>query len=1684
MRRNLLVAGIMTISILLMATGTAYPLLTSGINGEGTANDIDDTKVGSGDPYIEFSPDGRSISIRYSMDMPETGSVTIEGVRYDVIDIGSESFRGEVGRPILPSVSYMVPVLSPDVDINMVDIQRSIMTVDPILPLQEAVPDVYPQPVQNFIIDSEFYRSPGGYPERNLEVTNSGNIGDIHFVKIDLIPVSIIDDGWTIEVIRECAIEISWNDDPEPAGIHVNDPMIKTYERIFNGWDEFRQMHVRFTDDDSLDYREGCEYLIITAPGFMNASQTLASWKNGMGIMTKIYDTDQTGRKARDIRSFIQNAYDTWSPRPSYVLLMGDAEFIPTNYMYPHSYHGKLLGTDHWYSTVNGTDYYSDLFIGRMPVNDPAEAMMVVNKTIGYEMNPPDHIGFYENITLAAYFQDSNYDGYADRRFAQTTEETMAFIESEGYTGERIYYASSSVNPRYWNSGTYSSGEPIPTHLLRSSGFQWDGDSADIDNAIERGTFLVTHRDHGASWGWGDPRYTTSNIPNLDNGDLLPVVFSINCLTGMMDHETANDTYWGSAESFSERFLTREGGGAVGVVGATRVSYSGYNDYFYKGLYDAIYPNHTPGLGNASPMYRMSEVMAYGKYYMANTWGDTWGLEQLEFELFHYFGDPAMEIWTSKPSDLAITHPADIDHGTTMVRINTSEEDVMVCISQNGRIIGRNRSHSGHVNITTPPLFSGKYQVTATGHDLLPSISSFNVSATSADLSVISIHGPGSGTAGEKWTCSASVMNTGGVQIANINVTLNLDDVEINRTSVPMMAPGGSVDVEMNWTPRFDGMHQLSVKAESAVSEISEGDNEAAMDVRIFGDPDMIFDHVDALEFWGRTGEITAANFSLGNGGYGDLEYSVRSDMLFHDDFESDALDPENWVSDNLYEGSVDYALNVPSGSSCLSITSLEYLESQNINLSGYENLTLAFKLRKGGFHYTCEPYDRLTLSYLDSSFQSGTLYSTTGKWNMEGFFSDVEIDLPADALHRDFRFRFQSESTGDYYGDGPGRFYIDDISLYHGTGDHHLSVSNGTGRIGFEELAEFTLITNGTSLPVGIHNTSVYITTNDPDIGSFPVNVSVEIRENVTPAADAGSDIVIGQHETVILDGGNSTDNTGITNWTWKVADHDGEDLYYYEVSRHTFHEAGVFTVELTVHDYALNFDHDLLIVTVLDTTDPTADAGSDITADQHEVVQFNGSGSADNVGIADYTWRFDYGSSDIILNGPETSFTFHEAGEFTVNLSVKDEAGNEDAASIVVTVRDTTLPDVRAGIDLIVDQHEAFLLNGSLCSDNVGIANWTWTIRIDDEQVVMYGMLVEYSIPDVGTYQAVLNASDGADNFDVDTVEITVRDVTPPEIFTQGNVTMDQFSTHQLNASLSSDNVEIANFTWTISIEGDTLTLYGKTPSLTIDRAGVFDAVVSASDHSFNSANSSFTITVIDREMPIIRTETELTIDQHQDLILDATSSSDNVGIDNFTWTLHTADDTILLYGAYNKLRMDEAGSYDLHLNVSDTIGNRAGITIEVTVRDTTPPTVVADSQITSYAGNTTVFDASSSSDNVGIESYEWSFRYNGQDIVLHGEISSFVFEIPGIYNITLRIRDLEGNENSSVFSVIVIDPDGGGDGSDDDTDSTSDDGIGVFLWLVIGVIAVLIILILITALGLLLFARGRSKVVSWEE
>ncbi len=85
--------------------------------------------------------------------------------------------------------------------------------------------------------------------------------------------------------------------------------------------------------------------------------------------------------------------------------------------------------------------------------------------------------------------------------------------------------------------------------------------------------------------------------------------------------------------------------------------------------------------------------------------------------------------------------------------------------------------------------------------------------------------------------------------------------------------------------------------------------------------------------------------------------------------------------------------------------------------------------------------------------------------------------------------------------------------------------------------------------------------------------------------------------------------------------------------------------------------------------------------------------------------------------------------------------------------------------------------------------------------------------------------------------------------------------------------------------------------------------------------------------------------------------------------------------------------------------------------------PPVADAGDDELVQLGDEVAFDASGSSDDLGIVSYEWTFIYNGSEVTLTGSSPTFRFWTEGVYVVTLNVTDSGGAYDTDTVTVEVV-------------------------------------------------------------
>ncbi|WP_285657069.1 PKD domain-containing protein, partial [Allomuricauda sp. NBRC 101325] len=195
-------------------------------------------------------------------------------------------------------------------------------------------------------------------------------------------------------------------------------------------------------------------------------------------------------------------------------------------------------------------------------------------------------------------------------------------------------------------------------------------------------------------------------------------------------------------------------------------------------------------------------------------------------------------------------------------------------------------------------------------------------------------------------------------------------------------------------------------------------------------------------------------------------------------------------------------------------------------------------------------------------------------------------------------------------------------------------------------------------------------------------IRISGAVATSTPPVAIVVADPLSGDLPLdVNFTGSNSTDDVGITSYSWDFGD-GGTSTEADPM--HTYTAAGSYDAILTVTDADGQTDNDTVTITVTAVTTsapPVAVAESDVVGgDLPLEVSFTGSNSTDDVGITSYSWDFGDGGTS---TEADPVHTYTAAGSYEASLTVTDGDGQTDSGTLTINVTDPVVETFELNIN-----------------------------------------------------------------------------------------------------------------------------------------------------------------------------------------------------------------------------------------------------------------------------------------------------------------------------------------------------------------------------------------------------------------
>ncbi len=593
--------------------------------------------------------------------------VTLEDGTYATVSL-REGRVSAPGKPEVPFVSRFLAIPRDAVPIiEVVSDER--VTVEGV-----RVAPVQPKPKRcgpgagpgRFVCDRTIYDGRDPYPADTVSIEEVGVMRDVRFVRVRVNAVQFDPSRDRIVVHARMRVRVRHAGTGFLADPRLSPTFEAAYRRTFVNWERLRLR------DGAVPAAE--RILVLAPDAYLAGAQTFADFKRRQGFRADVVSLAVAGSTHTSIKKYLQSQYNDPATRPTYVILVGDVQKMPTN----HGIGG--CASDFIYTLLEGNDLVSDLLVSRFSVKDEADLALQVGKVIAYESQVTPDAGW---LSGSVCISSSEGDGPSNDD-----------VRSDIICGLQKDYGYTPVNKLYASNGANTTGK--------------------ISAALNEGRGWITYLGHGSGTTWVStvPEFSISHVNQLKNqGKILPVV-DISCDNGAFDQY---DSCF--AEAWMRANKDGQPTGAVAIYSASTPAYWDEPGEMAIGMTKAFLQEG---------VHRWGEVALAGRAYLAQVWGLTDTVQET-FEQYILFGDASMLLRSRAPVELTVSGPSvvpvgDIEETFTVTRPDgTPMERALVHVFRDGDVDAAGYTDAqGMVTLGFAPETPGELELVVTAFDAVP----------------------------------------------------------------------------------------------------------------------------------------------------------------------------------------------------------------------------------------------------------------------------------------------------------------------------------------------------------------------------------------------------------------------------------------------------------------------------------------------------------------------------------------------------------------------------------------------------------------------------------------------------------------------------------------------------------------------------------------------------------------------------------------------------------------------------------------------------------------------------------------------------------------------------------------------------------------------------------------------------
>lgn len=548
----------------------------------------------------------------------QISTVKINKKDYTFITLKDASRERNKGEPDLPQVAQAVIIPDKGVmQLKIIDSQFTEQKVNAIVASKGPLSRKF-NPADVPCVFGPVYSKNSWFPKLCAHLGRPYIAGDYRGSVVYFQPFQYNPSNNTLRIYSKITVSISYTSEPgineksRSGGLLITPSFDQIYSHSFVNYPKIH--HQVITEEGSM--------LVISHKDFMPAAEPLVDWKNKRGVKTELVDIATIGTSADSIQTYIANYYKDKSKNLKYLLLVGDADKIPSlkNIDWIDS-DAKNGTSDNMYGMIEGDDAYMEIFVGRLSGNSATDIQNQVDKILYYERKFSVNDTWLGNAVVTADTTERD----------DLTAINYIISDLSGYIYKSInkYTVATVDNPK-------------------------------MVSDVNKGIGVHFNASHG------DVGYTVAlvndDVIKMTNVNKYPFNFTSACLPGKFDTTT---------ECLAEVLLRKEKGGFAGAFMAT-INQTWDEPYAaIKEQADILcekYPS------NIKRTY--GGIAINGCFKMLDQY-PTEGPEQLR--CWELFGDPNMHVYTSTPIAMTINHPANVDTGIQNITISGTDK-ATICL--------------------------------------------------------------------------------------------------------------------------------------------------------------------------------------------------------------------------------------------------------------------------------------------------------------------------------------------------------------------------------------------------------------------------------------------------------------------------------------------------------------------------------------------------------------------------------------------------------------------------------------------------------------------------------------------------------------------------------------------------------------------------------------------------------------------------------------------------------------------------------------------------------------------------------------------------------------------------------------------------------------------------------------------